>query len=181
MGDEEVAEALHIEDDGVDVIEGVSTSTGKAAAGGVFSDHLGHFISAYNKDLGFSSVPYAELWGICHGLHLAWSQGFESILVQTDNSEAYYLLFYASMGFPFWQVRKISSLFCQSWHVNFSLIKREAKRAADFMAKSTIRHDDLGSLQYPTERARFHPSTKHSWPSFFKASLMYFLFSFCFI
>ncbi|KAE8656089.1 hypothetical protein F3Y22_tig00117010pilonHSYRG00022 [Hibiscus syriacus] len=79
----------------------VLTINEKAPARGIFRDCMGNFLFAYNKDLGFSSFLSAELWGICHGLLLAWANGFEWVLVQTDNSNAYHLFLRASVDSPF--------------------------------------------------------------------------------
>ncbi|KAK8522071.1 hypothetical protein V6N12_066641 [Hibiscus sabdariffa] len=59
--------------------------------GGLLRSHYGEWIVGSNKSVDFSSPLQAELWGIYEGLCLAWTYGFEKVVIQMDCSEAYKL------------------------------------------------------------------------------------------
>ncbi|KAE8708775.1 hypothetical protein F3Y22_tig00110332pilonHSYRG00184 [Hibiscus syriacus] len=62
----------------------VPLSTNLGSAGGLFRDHEGNFLSAFNKQLGTSSVLQAELWGVLEGLKLVLKELFRWIMQTVD-------------------------------------------------------------------------------------------------
>nr|KYP40685.1 Heat shock 70 kDa protein [Cajanus cajan] len=49
----------------------------KGACGGLVRDSSGCFLGGFSVNLGPTSVTLAELWGVVHGLKLAWDLGFK--------------------------------------------------------------------------------------------------------
>lgn len=57
--------------------EGASRGNpGLAAAGGVLRDGKDDWVDGFVANLGISTAPAAELWGIVHGINMAWEYGF---------------------------------------------------------------------------------------------------------
>jgi hypothetical protein len=63
-----------------------------AACGGILRDSNGCFLVAFAARLHNVSMLEAELWGIYHGLKLAWERGFRKIIVYSDSLIAINLL-----------------------------------------------------------------------------------------
>ncbi|KAJ1418600.1 Ribonuclease H-like superfamily [Sesbania bispinosa] len=59
----------------------------RMGAGGVLSDDSSAWLLGFSAFLGPESAMEAELWAICEGLHLAWSHGYRSVVVESDASE----------------------------------------------------------------------------------------------
>lgn len=57
------------------------------AAGGVIRNEKGNWIMGYNCFLGKCTVSVAELWGILDGLFLLQKQGYNKVIIQSDNLE----------------------------------------------------------------------------------------------
>ncbi|CAL0306044.1 unnamed protein product [Lupinus luteus] len=70
----------------------VSQGNMVAGCGGVVRDHLGAFIFAYAKHVGFCSVTQAEFWGILHGLRLALQRGFLNVCLETNSASSVQLI-----------------------------------------------------------------------------------------
>lgn len=60
--------------------------------GGVLRDEHGDFILAFTQRLQACSSLEVELWGILHGLQIAWSKNLKSIVVETDSLDALELI-----------------------------------------------------------------------------------------
>ncbi|MBA0737068.1 hypothetical protein Gogos_010548, partial [Gossypium gossypioides] len=54
---------------------------------GVIRDGKGNWILGYNHFLGKRSVIVAKLWGILDGLLLLQKQGYNEVIIQSDNLE----------------------------------------------------------------------------------------------
>ncbi|MBA0646393.1 hypothetical protein Goklo_014364, partial [Gossypium klotzschianum] len=54
---------------------------------GVIRDGKGNWILGYNRFLGKCSVVVAKLWGILDGLLLLQKQGYNEVIIQSDNLE----------------------------------------------------------------------------------------------
>ncbi|KAE8683955.1 hypothetical protein F3Y22_tig00111164pilonHSYRG00005 [Hibiscus syriacus] len=70
----------------------VSTRTGHGTIGWVFGDADGAWLLGFIKSIGIVQPLQAELWAIFIVLQIAWEQGFELLLLQTDSLEAAKLL-----------------------------------------------------------------------------------------
>lgn len=70
--------------------DGASKGTNHAAScGGVLRDAVGRWLYGFAANLGSASAIEAEIWGIYYGLSLAWSQGFEKVLVSSNSRACY--------------------------------------------------------------------------------------------
>ncbi|KAK8503516.1 hypothetical protein V6N12_066203 [Hibiscus sabdariffa] len=58
------------------------------SVGGIFRSNDGSWILGFNKTIGILCPLQTELWEILLGLQLAWENGFERLLIQSDNREA---------------------------------------------------------------------------------------------
>ena len=65
--------------------DGARKGNGEASAGGLLRDCHGNFIHGFSAYLGVCSVLKAELWGVVHGLRMAWDLGYRRIQVGIDN------------------------------------------------------------------------------------------------
>ncbi|KAL4302008.1 hypothetical protein GQ457_10G005860 [Hibiscus cannabinus] len=66
----------------------VFSSTGIRFVGGVFHANDGNWILGFNKSIGVTQPLQSELWAIFTGLHIARDNGFDRLLIQSDNLEA---------------------------------------------------------------------------------------------
>ncbi|MFQ6650552.1 hypothetical protein Gotur_023066 [Gossypium turneri] len=53
----------------------------RAAAGGVLKDAYENWIVGFRRQIGVASVMDAELWGIFHGLSIAWDRDFKKVWI----------------------------------------------------------------------------------------------------
>ncbi|MBA0874379.1 hypothetical protein Goshw_015778 [Gossypium schwendimanii] len=60
-------------------------SWSRTTNGGVIHDEKGTWILGYNRFLGKCSVAVAELWGILDGFVLLQKQGYDEVIIQSDN------------------------------------------------------------------------------------------------
>ncbi|CAL5354987.1 hypothetical protein CsSME_00043520 [Camellia sinensis var. sinensis] len=86
-----------------------------------------------------SSIVTAELWGIWHGLQLAWSEGHHRVIVESDSVEAISALAKANPLHPqFNLLQEIWELMARSWECDLQRIWREANVCADLLAKGAL-------------------------------------------
>lgn len=105
-----------------------------ASCGGVLRGDSGQFIVGFSMKLGSCSILTVELWGILHGLRLAWSRGFRHIVVYTDSKTTVSLLtdgccrthFYYSL------VEAIHSVHDGSGSILWKYVPRESNQVAKF-------------------------------------------------
>lgn len=55
-------------------------------------DEFGIWKGGFEVNLGSALNIAAELWGIIHGLQLAWEAGHERVIIETDSKAAIMLL-----------------------------------------------------------------------------------------
>ncbi|CAN1846117.1 Putative ribonuclease H protein At1g65750 [Linum perenne] len=110
--------------------------SGKASAGGLIRNHLGHCSLAFSANLGRCSITRAELRGILHGLEFSWSSGHRKVHLQTDSQSAVSLIL--ADNHPLHQhaseVLAIRELLQRNWQVEIHHVYREGNGAADFLA-----------------------------------------------
>lgn len=56
-----------------------------ATVGGVLRNSDGEWLVGFASNLGSCTVLAAELWGLCHGLELAWQQGHCLVEAEIDS------------------------------------------------------------------------------------------------
>ncbi|CAL1401621.1 unnamed protein product [Linum trigynum] len=105
------------------------------AAGGVIRNDEGRFVKAFSTNLVGGSITHTEMVGIVIGLQLAWEEGCQKVLVQTDSAMAVQLLQEATPGHPHYvQVSAIRDLLAREWEVHVGHIFREGNVVADYLA-----------------------------------------------
>lgn len=114
----------------------VSNHDALASCGGLLRDIMGQFIFAFSRRLDHPSPLEAELWGLFHGISLAWEKGMFNIVVATDCESAFLLV---RDGAPpphalHDLVCKIRSLVAPG-DVRWRLIPREINVLADMLAR----------------------------------------------
>ncbi|XP_039021872.1 uncharacterized protein LOC120154120 [Hibiscus syriacus] len=70
----------------------IDPTTNEGTVGCVIRSADGGWLMGFNKVVGISNPLQAELWGILTGIKLARSFGLNSILIQTDNTQAALLI-----------------------------------------------------------------------------------------
>lgn len=123
-----------------------------AACGGLLRDDGGNFIFTFPVKLRTVSVLEAELWGILHGLKLAWSRGFRHIHVYSDSQGAVNLLSdgcsRTHVCYPL--VTAIHEVHGDGGVVKWSHVLREANEVADALAKEYLSSNgDVGIFEFP--------------------------------
>ncbi|EEF37467.1 conserved hypothetical protein [Ricinus communis] len=97
---------------------------------------LGMWIHGFVVNIGRCSITGAGLWGLYHGLTLAWKLGIRKLLVKVDSMCAVPLVTgekdISSSYAPL--VSGIRSMLGQNWQVSVSHVYREANFAADGLA-----------------------------------------------
>lgn len=58
---------------------------GMASCSGVFLDDHGDWVLGFGANLGIANVIEAELWGLFHGLTLAWQNNCRKVVVDGDD------------------------------------------------------------------------------------------------
>nr|XP_025625612.1 uncharacterized protein LOC112717904 [Arachis hypogaea] len=118
------------------VIESVRT----VGCGGLIRTHEGDWVGEFMANLGNCHAFQAELWGVFHGLNMAWDLGMRRIIIETDSVEVYKEISkgrktqnYNSL------VREIQKLKDKSWEIKFMHTHRSGNASADHLAKSSIR------------------------------------------
>ncbi|XVE63501.1 hypothetical protein DITRI_Ditri07aG0025300 [Diplodiscus trichospermus] len=123
-----------------------------AACGGLIRDHYGDWLKGFTANIGTCSVPEAELWGIIHGLRLAWSLGYRKVLLGVDSK----LVVDQINDVKTRSMRHmnilsdIKDILARSWEVKVTHIYRECNRAADHLASQAALHErGLKTLDAP--------------------------------
>ncbi|KAK8558537.1 hypothetical protein V6N12_041839 [Hibiscus sabdariffa] len=114
----------------------VSPGTGIGLVGGVFRADNGSWITGFNKTIGIGCPLQAELWAILLGLQLAWDNGFERLLIQSDSKNAVKRLTSMQALFdPCSLIRAIVRNCHRGWATEFQWIPRDGNKPADMLAK----------------------------------------------
>ncbi|KAK8530864.1 hypothetical protein V6N12_013364 [Hibiscus sabdariffa] len=109
---------------------------GIGSVGGVFRADDGSWITGFNKTIGIGCPLQAELWAILLGLQLAWDNGFERLLIQSDSKNAIKRLTSMQVLFdPCSLIRAIVRMCHQGWATEFQWIPRDDNKPADMLAK----------------------------------------------
>ncbi|KAE8724718.1 hypothetical protein F3Y22_tig00009942pilonHSYRG00148 [Hibiscus syriacus] len=120
----------------------VSTQTGVGTTGGVFRDCEGSWLLGFSKTIGMAQLLQTELWAIYIGLQVAWEQGFELLLIQTDSLQAVHLLEAKNaLSSSLFLVRAIDKLRRKAWITNIQWTPRRNNAPADALAKLAVSSD----------------------------------------
>ena len=114
--------------------DGAKKSSGNAGAGGLICDYRGNWLADYSVNLGVCSVTLVELWGLFHGLSIAWQYGFRRVQVEIDSKCVMQLVSSSNtlVNEHFTLIQAIKNLLRRDWLIKVDHIYREANAAADF-------------------------------------------------
>ncbi|KAH9779858.1 putative ribonuclease H protein [Citrus sinensis] len=120
--------------------DGARKGFGYAGASGLIRDSNGNWLMGFTINLGMYSVVSAELWGLLHGLRVAWEYGFRRLQVGVDNKSAVHLL---EMAHPSTNedailVKAIRELLARDWIIHMEHVYKEANSVADFLASYSL-------------------------------------------
>ncbi|KAL9437497.1 hypothetical protein AB3S75_023376 [Citrus x aurantiifolia] len=120
--------------------DGARKGLEQAGAGGLLRDFNGNWIKGFIVNLGTCSVLSAELWGLLHGLKMAWENGFRRVQVGVDNKSVVQLLKMDSVSDTenAALIKTIRELLERDWSVHLEHVYREANYAADFLASYSL-------------------------------------------
>ncbi|KAH1057185.1 hypothetical protein J1N35_035250 [Gossypium stocksii] len=121
------------------------------AASGVIHDGKGNWILGYNRYLEKCSVFAAELWGILDSSDLLQKQGYNGVIIQSDNLEAVVAInnskLEGSNSTPVEWILKILSIE-EKWCLKY--VPKETNKITDALAKMTIsNYEDLYMFEVP--------------------------------
>ena len=109
---------------------------GHAGAGGIIRDYRGIWQAWYSVNLGVCSVTSTELWGLFHGLSIAWQHGFRRVHVEVDSKCVLQLV--SNPNTPvnkhFTLIQAIKNLLRCDYLIKVEHIYREDKAAVNFLA-----------------------------------------------
>ncbi|CAA0812513.1 DEAD-box ATP-dependent RNA helicase 51 [Striga hermonthica] len=88
--------------------------SGRGSAGGLARDSHGHWLGGFLLNVSLCTITEAELWGLFHGLRLAWALGAKKVLVEVDNSSVVAMLYLEGNQR---QIRRYSYLASQKYTV----------------------------------------------------------------
>lgn len=131
--------------------DGIVTGAGmNASCGGLLRDEDGHFIFGFAPNLGSCSILAAELWGIFHGLRMAWNRGFQNIVVYSDSKNAIDLLTAGCVRSHayFNLIEAIHRIHQGSNSIRWKHILREANQVANCLAKFGLDLDSQFRIFY---------------------------------
>ncbi|KAA3479931.1 reverse transcriptase [Gossypium australe] len=97
--------------------------SGLSTAGSVIRNSKGEWILGYNRSLGECSVVTAELWGLLDGLHILQKQGYDELIIQSDNLENVISIGDRKSGDPKNSlIRRIEQIlvFEENWSLNYA-------------------------------------------------------------
>ncbi|KAL4366577.1 hypothetical protein GQ457_05G020240 [Hibiscus cannabinus] len=120
----------------------VSTLNGFGSIGGVFRAHDWGWLLGFNKFIGFTQPLQSDLWAILTGLRLARDNGYERLLIQSDNFEVITRLnSMTATSDVNALVRSITRLRNVDWVTRFQWIPREANKLTDALVKLAANYD----------------------------------------
>ncbi|KAH9804404.1 putative ribonuclease H protein [Citrus sinensis] len=120
--------------------DGAKKPSGHAGAGGLIRDYRGVWQISYCANLGCCSVTSAELWGLFHGLSIAWLHGYRRVIVEVDSRCILQLVSNSNptINEHLSLITAIQELIGRDWLIQMNHIYREANAAADFLATYSL-------------------------------------------
>ncbi|GAU48983.1 hypothetical protein TSUD_245740 [Trifolium subterraneum] len=108
-----------------------------AGFGGLIRNSFSAFLKGFYGTASQSSVLYAEIMAILHGLHLCWNNGYRSIVCYSDSLQAVSLIKDGVSHFHTFanEIHPIRQLLRRDWTIVIEHILREGNACADVLAK----------------------------------------------
>lgn len=123
-------------------------TSGMSAAGGIFRDHRGQVMAAFDCFLGSVPIIYAELWALCEGLRFANDLGYCALEVESDSTTVVPWILSSSSGcWDYIYMVARARQILKSNPIILRHVLREANSAADFMANWSCRHQSSRLFQ----------------------------------
>ncbi|KAF7843708.1 putative ribonuclease H protein At1g65750 family [Senna tora] len=122
--------------------------------GGIIRDSDGRFVKGFTSNLGMCFVLQAELWGVSHGLEVAWSLGAKNLIVESDSVTVVDLVRkgHSELHPNGALLERINHWIMKEWDVKVSHVFREANSAADWISKNPLVDSfDLVLLEDPPQ------------------------------
>ncbi|KAH1113783.1 hypothetical protein J1N35_007161 [Gossypium stocksii] len=117
-----------------------------STAGGLIRDGEGKWIIGYNRYLGKCTAAVVELWGIWDGLLLLQKQGYDEVIIQSDNLENVISICASELdGLESSLIRRNHQILAFEEKCSLNYIPRESNRVADALAKMALMRS--GNLQ----------------------------------
>ncbi|KAK5775092.1 hypothetical protein PVK06_042959 [Gossypium arboreum] len=117
----------------------IHSVSGLSAAGGMLSNSKGEWILGFTRFLGKCSVATAKLWGLLDGLLIAQKQGYNEVIIRSDNLENVILINESkadrSNNALIKWIQHILALE-ENWVLNY--VPRKTNRVADALAKFSL-------------------------------------------
>ncbi|KAH1057553.1 hypothetical protein J1N35_035618 [Gossypium stocksii] len=113
-----------------------------SAASGVIRNSKREWILGYNCFLGKCLIATAELWGLLDGLLILQKQGYNDVIIRSDNLENVIFVSESTSGSsknsPIRRIQQILA-FEESWYLTY--VPRETNRVVDALAKLALLSD----------------------------------------
>ncbi|OMO55181.1 hypothetical protein COLO4_36152 [Corchorus olitorius] len=108
-----------------------------AAAGGIFRDCQGRWLTGFGLNIGNCSIDSVELWAIYHGVKYARQMGMDFVEIESDSNNSVLAIKQGvSINHPLAPlVNAIKEFLTNDWHWKMEYIPREKNMAADWLAK----------------------------------------------
>lgn len=141
-------------------VDGVLTSRGEAACGGVIRGHIGEWIMGFSQKLNVLLPVRTELIAIREGLTLCWELGIRQLVLESDAKQAVDGILAKELVYGCNAIMKdIADLLSRDWEVVIKHIYREGNQCADLMARIGLQQSDLVRCwSSPPEGARLRLS-----------------------
>ncbi|KAF7812935.1 ribonuclease H [Senna tora] len=127
----------------VNVDGAMCSLSGKTGCGGLARNNEGCWLKGFSGNLGKVSAFNAELWGIHHGLNLAWNMGWKRIIMESDSLVAVKKIRESQQcdanESPI--LDSIRRLLRREWVVKMNYIPRASNSCADKLAKHGLSFD----------------------------------------
>ena len=105
-------------------------------------NEFGIWKGAFEVNLGVASNIAAKLWGIIHGLQLAWEAGHKRVIVEVDLKAAIMLLDKSPELSPYSNLlNQIDRWRHKKWKVKISHIWREENNSANCLVKDNLNNE----------------------------------------
>ncbi|KAK5772935.1 hypothetical protein PVK06_049237 [Gossypium arboreum] len=107
-----------------------------SAVGGVLRNNKREWILGFNCFLGKCSVTTVELWGLLDGLLIVQKQGYNKVIIRSDNLENVILICESKAeGSKNTLIKRMQQILTlkRNWFLNF--VPRETNWVADALAK----------------------------------------------
>ncbi|KAL4298591.1 hypothetical protein AHAS_Ahas17G0016200 [Arachis hypogaea] len=118
-----------------------STNPNAGGCGGVIRNEQGRWVAGFMANLVCCSAFWAEMWGIYHGLKIAWDLGLRRIIMESDSTAVVTILNKKEGLHSHLEplVRSIANLMQKNWELRIENIYREDNKCTNWLAKENLK------------------------------------------